>query len=344
MTDILIEELHNHLYLKSPYSENRWKQHANQHVKGISRDDQSAAIGIGTLRIYQAHLQAAHGILGSRQLYQFLDQLDTDTLVRCSKAQFHLYAANHSLQVRDDPTKNPEADTFAYIQLLIESLNTLGRLDTAVETIAHRLPVELFRVVEKCSSEVDQRYPAGLRGTKAAGDPLDFNNPTSKAVLNDLFGTLYARFEAIAEGHRVVHEVISGISKREGTRGSSSLTGGFRELWKLYQSEIRSLFHDYLANDGDLSYRMRDDDRGGSVFQRNLRDKSKVTPRCKSTKRHHSNAHSENVQTDRYGQQIVGSHQREGRLRVHLENVRSRIGVRFQENNFLGCVKQRAYE
>lgn len=106
-------------------------------------------------------------------------------------------------------------------------------------------------------------------------------------MLNDLFGTLYARFEAIAEGHRVVHEVISGITKREGTRGSSSLTGGFRELWKLYQSEIRSLFHDYLANDGDLSYKRRDDDaRGGSVFQRNLRDKSKVTQPTYITKCH----------------------------------------------------------
>jgi hypothetical protein len=78
LTDILIEELHNHLYLKSPYSENRWKQHANQHVKGISRDDQPASIG--TL-LYRAHLLATNENPGSRQLYQFLDQLDTDTVV-----------------------------------------------------------------------------------------------------------------------------------------------------------------------------------------------------------------------------------------------------------------------
>lgn len=61
LTDILIEELHNHLYLKSPYCENRWKEHASPQVRGVSRE---SAVPMGT-----------------RQLYQFLDQLDTDATV-----------------------------------------------------------------------------------------------------------------------------------------------------------------------------------------------------------------------------------------------------------------------
>ncbi|KAF2669253.1 hypothetical protein BT63DRAFT_401416 [Microthyrium microscopicum] len=239
LTDILIEELHNHLYLKSPYCENRWKKHANQHVRGISKDTATT--------------------LGGRQLYAFLDQLDTDSVMR------------------DDPTKNPEADTFAYIHLLIESLNTLGRLDVAVETLAQRLPVELFRVVEKSTNEVDQRYPAGLRSGKDSNNLTDFSslNSPQSVILNDLFGTLFARFEAIAEGHRVVHEIISGITKREGTRGISSLTSGFRELWKLYQSEIRSLLHDYLATSDAAYKRSNDGSRGSSVFSKSQRDRTK---------------------------------------------------------------------
>jgi hypothetical protein len=71
LTDILIEELHNHLYLKSPYCENRWKEHASQQVRGVSRE---SAVPMGT-----------------RQLYQFLDQLDTDAVV--SKIQFILITA-----------------------------------------------------------------------------------------------------------------------------------------------------------------------------------------------------------------------------------------------------------
>jgi exocyst complex component 4 len=178
------------------------------------------------------------------------------------------------VKATDDPTKNPETDTYSYIHLLVESLNSLGRLEMAVETVAQRLPLELFKVVEKCSNEVDQRYPAGFRARKGFSNALDFNDAGRAMILNDLFGTLYARFEAIAEGHRVVHEVISGITKREGTRGSSALTGGFRELWKLYQSEIRSLLHDYLSTNED-AFKMRENG-AGTVFQKNSRDKTKV--------------------------------------------------------------------
>jgi exocyst complex component 4 len=176
----------------------------------------------------------------------------------------------------DDPARNPEADSFSYVQLIIESLNSLGRLDTVVESITHRLPVELFKVVEKSTNEADQRHPTSLRGKKGGLDALDGNNNARSIVLNDLLGSLFARFEAIAEGHRVVHEVISGILKREGMRSSSALTGGFRELWKLYQSEIRSILHDYLAADGDFGSRNKEgSNRPGSVFAKSQRDRNK---------------------------------------------------------------------
>lgn len=178
--------------------------------------------------------------------------------------------------MQDDPNRNPEADTFMYIQLLVESLNSLGRLDVAVNTITERLPLEMFKVVEKCSNEADRRHPSTLRGPKDGRDVLDGTNSARNIVLNDLLGILFARFEAIAEGHRVVHEIIAGILKRDGIRTSSSLTGGFRELWKLYQSEIRSLLHDYLAADGNMAFsRGQGNDRGIGVFSRQPRDKTK---------------------------------------------------------------------
>jgi exocyst complex component 4 len=239
LTDIMIEELHNHLYLKSPYCENRWKQYAPNSMKISVTNGQTAPVT-------------------GRQLYQFLDKLDTSKVMQ------------------DDPARNPEADSFFYIQLIIESLNSLGRLDTVVESITQRLPVELFKVVEKSTNEADQRHPTSLRGKKGGLDALDGNNNARSIVLNDLLGSLFARFEAIAEGHRVVHEIISGILKREGMRSSSALTGGFRELWKLYQSEIRSILHDYLAADGNLGYRSGEGgNRPGSVFSKTQRDKNK---------------------------------------------------------------------
>ncbi|KAF1915375.1 Sec8 exocyst complex component-specific domain-containing protein [Ampelomyces quisqualis] len=245
LTDILVEELHSHLYLKSPYCEDRWKEYAQNQVKGgISERTQTDSRG--------------------RLLYFFLDGLDT------------------SEPMNDDSTHNPETNTFQYIRLVIESLNKMNRLDVAINTIEQRLPVELFKVVDKSNNEVALRHPSVLRayasrkgGKAKTGIESDEIRST---LLNDLLWTLYARFEAIAESHRAVHDVVAGIVRREGLRDSSSatLTRGFKELWKLYQSEMRSLLHDYLATDGEASYRTGQGQKSaGSAFSRAPRDKTK---------------------------------------------------------------------
>lgn len=145
----------------------------------------------------------------------------------------------------DDSTRNPESDTFSYIQLLVESLNKMDRLDIAVDAVEQRLPVELFKVVEKSNNEVAQRHPSVLRAYANQRTAKSYKGANSDelrtGLLNDLLWTLYARFEAIAESHRVVHDVVSGIVRREGLHEASSapLTRGFKGLWELYQNEVR---------------------------------------------------------------------------------------------------------
>lgn len=154
----------------------------------------------------------------------------------------------------DDSSRNPETDSFEYIHMILEALNKMGRLDIAVDRMEQRLPIELFAVVERTNQEVDLRHPPHLRATKKhdRGKPSVNlgRNGDEEGVLNDLLYTLYSKFEAIAEGHRAVHEVIAGIVAREGFRKSDSLLGGFKELWKLYQSEVNisNPFHEFLLS------------------------------------------------------------------------------------------------
>lgn len=120
----------------------------------------------------------------------------------------------------------------------------MGRLEVAVDRMEQRLPIELFSIVDRTNNEVDHRHPTHLRGQKGttySRRALEMNEINGRdEVLCDLLWTLYSKFEAIAEGHRATHDIISGIAKREGLRQSVSLIGGFKELWKLYQSEVRS--------------------------------------------------------------------------------------------------------
>ena len=151
----------------------------------------------------------------------------------------------------DDTTRNPETDSFEYIHVILEALNKMGRLDLAVDRMEQRLPIELFAVVERTTQEVDLRHPAHLRvsGTQNGNKPaVNLGNSGEQAeVLRDLLYTLYSKFEAIAEGHRAVHEVIAGIVAREGLRKPDSLLDGFKELWKLYQSEVCTPEHTYIS-------------------------------------------------------------------------------------------------
>ncbi|KAH7165951.1 Sec8 exocyst complex component-specific domain-containing protein [Dactylonectria macrodidyma] len=217
LMDILVEELHEHLYLKSPYCQERWQSLAK--AQGAYNESYT---DIGTIAPF----------------HTVLDAVDVDKAVS------------------EDPMKNPEADTFYYIALLVESLNKLGRLQNAVETLKQRLPVELFGIVNETLNEVDQRHPSSLRGGSNKGEGLHIYGTRETQmradVIFDLLWTLYGKFEAIGEGHRIFHESIKVLIRREGAGNNSALLGSFKELWNLYQNEIRSLLHNYVTTEADV--------------------------------------------------------------------------------------------
>ena len=208
LTEILIEELHDHLYLKSPYCADRWRAPVGE--------NESNSSGWTNNRTWE------------RPVYSFLAKFDPTT------------------RMVEDASRNPEADTFSYIQLLIEALNNMGHLDTAVDRIEQRLPVELFSVVDKTNAEVDARYPTPNRSYSSHDNQFKSNLPTEIIeqrghVLTEFLWSLYAKFESIAEGHRVVHDVVAAIVEREKLAKGETLGDGFKELWKLLQSEVRFL-------------------------------------------------------------------------------------------------------
>ncbi|KAL2760804.1 hypothetical protein ACRALDRAFT_1038258 [Sodiomyces alcalophilus JCM 7366] len=231
LMDILVEELHEHLYLKSPYCQERWQ--------GLAKN-QGASKG--------PYADSTSNILPFHECVEAID--------------FERAAI-------EDPAQNPEADTFSYIGLLVEALNKLGRLEAAVDILKQRMPVELFGIVNYTTNEVDQRYPSSLRGSSANTEGLHIYGSQETRmrsdVIHDLLWTLYGKFEAIAEAHRVFHETIKALIRREGAGNNSALLGSFKELWNLYQNEIRSLLHNYVTTDADL-YHFSSSPKTGSTL------------------------------------------------------------------------------
>lgn len=155
--------------------------------------------------------------------------------------------------------QHPEADSFAYLEMLLESLAVLGKLGSALDIVAQRLSSEIYSLVESTVEDVSERAEYGRRASAlnsvhhidaksqgvymfasgmsvipegAAGSAASYGrnreghmNASSlrlsalessakhmdHEVLQDLFWTLYSKFDAVLQGLRVVYEVANRI-------------------------------------------------------------------------------------------------------------------------------------
>jgi exocyst complex component 4 len=145
---------------------------------------------------------------------------------------------------------NPEADSFTYMETLIESLAVLGKLGTALDVISQRLSNEVFTLVETTINEVEERAEFGRRFSVFGGtlpqseDIYVFTNGeslggieyaipdttrlidpsglrlaaleahtkyTDQEILRDFFWTLYSKLDAVIQGFRVISEVANRV-------------------------------------------------------------------------------------------------------------------------------------
>ena len=60
---------------------------------------------------------------------------------------------------------NPEADSFTYIETLLESLAILGKLGSALDSVMQRLQSEIFSLIESTVEEVEERAEESKRSS-----------------------------------------------------------------------------------------------------------------------------------------------------------------------------------
>jgi exocyst complex component 4 len=150
--------------------------------------------------------------------------------------------------VASESMRNPEADSFAYMEMLLESLAVLGKLGSALDNVAQRLSSEIFTLVETTLEEVAERAeyskrgsvfvttgpspPGGIyvldsaagavQGAASQGALLGSSclrlaalessaKQADHEILNDFFWTVYSKLDAVSQGLRVVYEVANRI-------------------------------------------------------------------------------------------------------------------------------------
>ncbi|TFK30822.1 Sec8 exocyst complex component-specific domain-containing protein [Coprinopsis marcescibilis] len=293
LRDILVDELQSHLYLKSFWCESRWAAYSpNQQTlprcdpDGENKNPTTELTSPTSPSFRQTRLTR---FLNDLTLRPNEPPLDISDAVLGNKDRLHLisgplsgFASQHS------SNSNPESDSFAYMETLLESLAVLGKLGTALDSISQRLSGEIFNLVETTLDEVEERAEYGRRRStlsihgaigKPDGDAFILANGTKLAdiqgkiptsslrlaalessakridheILKDLFWTLYSKLDAVAQGFRVVSEVANRIGSRRDYRDSSEAKPGtlfpLTEIWSPVQAEVRNLISDYLTDE-----------------------------------------------------------------------------------------------
>ncbi|KAM0750251.1 hypothetical protein T439DRAFT_356891 [Meredithblackwellia eburnea MCA 4105] len=218
LLEILIEELHNHLYLKSFYCDARWKAYMKGQTTlpmvdfGDDVDEQAPPSLLEATFHTSGRSNARLPRLSKLQRYlnslslkpshnPMLDEPVDDVGTHHSSmggrseddsgmsydgfGSFSLpsleAAEMGGHRSGDRKEKNAEMDSFVYIESLLESLAVLGKLGSALDTVGQRVAAEIFQLVETTVEEVDDRNDS-TKPITSAGRPTSSLAPSSSGI------------------------------------------------------------------------------------------------------------------------------------------------------------------
>ncbi|CAG8438987.1 8342_t:CDS:10 [Ambispora gerdemannii] len=290
--EVLIEELHNHLYLKSPYCASRWFRYTKDQNSlptpatdwSSEKESRKNSTGLSAKNKKNLSVNILATAAAPHSPKSPMPSPSPKPLNISPKLQPHVIFIDDDEMITEDLDRNPESDSFYYIEIIIESLALLGLLPEAMEMITQRLPLELYQLVDKTVAEVEERRTVHVfasRNTKK-NDLMNIyllespENEVQMEILRDLMWTLYSKLDAVLQGHRFILDVVERISKRP---MYAKITDGktcarpqedfikftnkyidflekkkikaypFIDIWKPVQSELRTLLRDYITDD-----------------------------------------------------------------------------------------------
>ncbi|PCH33923.1 hypothetical protein WOLCODRAFT_135391 [Wolfiporia cocos MD-104 SS10] len=199
LREILIDELHNHLYLRSFWCESRWVVYTPGQQTFPNLDSEEEQLNSDTRASFPSPISPTSR---TSRLSRFLDDLsirpndapfDIDERESASGSGLSASTSTSALGMStvpsttslsngivpnaaapflsstlQTPARNPEADSFSYIETLLESLAVLGKLGNALDVVAQKLPSEISSLVENTLDEVEERAEFGRRNSMFA--------------------------------------------------------------------------------------------------------------------------------------------------------------------------------
>jgi hypothetical protein len=145
---VLVEELHKHIYLKSPFAQ---QQNASEHemielarLRRNRAESEGPAYGVRT---------ACNCVTGNKNNIFTVDQ-STSLLKITEEEVIVVFSRVFIFQLSEDLTTDPERNSPYYMRLLAESLHTLDRIPSALTSINNQIAIQLRNLIHETIAQV----------------------------------------------------------------------------------------------------------------------------------------------------------------------------------------------
>ncbi|KAK2144045.1 hypothetical protein LSH36_791g00032 [Paralvinella palmiformis] len=218
MYDMLIDELHKQIYVKSTASIMKSFQRQGS-LRQSQRGDK-----ISYLKL--AMKQAAHQVEADTAAEEALRCLQKVKLEDISAPQ----------QITEDLNVDPERDPVQYIAILVESLATLHRMPEAIDALRSRIKPGLLAIVQRAAQQVSDTYY--LEGE-------DMPQMDQPQYLLELLELIFKQFKIVAGVHLIILANMQRIKNSMSTLGDFCLYDAV-EVWTKIQEVLCHVLRDYL--------------------------------------------------------------------------------------------------
>lgn len=182
LVSTLVEELKAHIYLRSPFTCNRWEPFR------VADIDSRTWTGEDLENALKSRLSFENEVGKRSQLENFLHQEDTNLFLS-----------------EDQPA---EQDSFEYIKSLLVTLTHLNSLGTGIEQLVQTLRSDFHQLVEETVVDAVKQAHITVESLRRSVPSHLFDQKSeSLRILEALAVTLFTKFAASLEAHRVVADV-----------------------------------------------------------------------------------------------------------------------------------------
>ncbi|TIA91919.1 hypothetical protein E3P99_00854 [Wallemia hederae] len=290
LRELLIEELHNHVYLKTYHSDKRWRAYkpAEAHNQVQAQVQGEEELERYTHRLNETKLKdwRKHSEMNA-DANALINPIPSPTITNNSPLPSPAVPdfAESDAKGKGIPTPS-ESDTYEYTQSLLEALHILHRLPEVVDLLPQRLPIEMQTLISDTVEEVSSRADAVRKGcnSRRNGNKSNSNSnndssnndsttssPAQSAVTAGIISSLFRDTDNTQKAHELdlgahilrdllytlfskINAVLSSLKAVDAVVGNltaHSQSLSLVEMWRLVQMELQTLIQGCLIREGE---------------------------------------------------------------------------------------------